>query len=112
MEQMESGWTEAGSRIIGELTQHGSIILTCQSQAVFEDKDTAKISRGIVWVAQLGIPVATIRSDADRLVRHWLAFFEDEVLARNGLKLFRDLVDSVPESAPASQPPIGVSGMN
>jgi hypothetical protein len=83
------------------VTPVGVIILTCQSQAV--TKEGEKIGRGIWWVAQLGIPVATTRGYADRLVRHWLAFFKDETLARVGLKLFSDLFDSIPLHPSTSQ---------
>lgn len=44
-------------------------------------------------------------------MRHWLAFFEDEALARNGLKLFRDLFDSLPEHVIANQPAQGTGRM-
>lgn len=43
----ESEWSEAGCRIVGEVTQFGVIILTCQSQAVTKEKE--KIGRSIWW---------------------------------------------------------------
>jgi hypothetical protein len=90
-----SDWTDSGFRVVTELGNGGLIVLTCQSQAVTRVGDT--FGRGTWLLSQLGVPAATPRSEAERLVKHWLAHYEDASLNERGLAVFRELFSSLKE---------------
>jgi hypothetical protein len=95
-----SEWTETGLRVRVELA-NGMIVLTCQSQAVTGQGEA--VGRTVWQLVQLGIPGATPRSEAERLVVHWLAFYRDDALSQRGLATFREAFAAIPESAAPSR---------
>ncbi len=91
-------WTESGFRVLSELAG-GMIILTCQSQAVTKGEG-ATFVRAPWLLCQLGIPAATPRSEAERIVKHWLALYNDAALSERGLTVFREAFGSLKELVP------------
>lgn len=93
----ETAWTEQGFRVLVELSG-GGILLTCQSHYLSVDKDVVR--RPTTFLSRVVVFAFTPRSDAERMVKHWLAFFGDEKLASDGLNAFREAFNSVPEPSP------------
>lgn len=97
-------WTPAGIRLTSALT-NSMIVFTCESQALLPHEGT---SRRLIWtLSQLVIPSGTPRTEAERILRHWLSFYGGEALIANGTDLFEAtftscaLVDSQTAPAPA-----------
>lgn len=102
----ETEWTNSGLRIHVEAVPTGMIVLTCQSQTI--SGTVGKVGRGKSWaLSQLGIPVLTTRSEAHRVIKHWLAYYGDETLIEKGLAAFHDEFLAVPEF---EDPPEGQAG--
>jgi hypothetical protein len=103
-------WTEAGLRLVIDLV-NGMIVLTVQSQAVVKAKD-GTFERGTWILCQLGLPAATPRFEAERLVRHWLASYDDATFNESGLASFRSAFAAIPEQVGAEGKSVAPGNVN
>lgn len=103
-------WTTAGHRVAVELTTGGMTVLSCQALVV--SKAGEKLVRSVWFLSQLGIPVITTGAEAEKLVKHWLGYWEDEELSGIGLAAYREVISSVELQAENEDAVTGQSGGN